>query len=235
MGGAAGTNFRTAARRTCRRAEREISAVEAAADLEITCVTETEQPQSETPTPACKDGEQRGGLLEWRKLDPLERLKEFRGFPRSGPKLKTSYTHDAFDRVSWQNEWPDGQAQARRTDFAHLGLGPQVVSEKQSRPQTTSKSYSLDPDGEAIGVTIGTTSYSFARNANDSVSLLLKETGGAHASYHGFRFDPGSGRKRPGNRRRAASSGRGSGSTRTAAHVPTHQAPQVKEAVKLAR
>ena len=185
-GRGSGNELDGTARCTCRRANEERRALGSRRrrrGSEITCVTEAEQPQSATPTTACKDGEQRGGLLEWRKLDPLERLKEFRGFPRSGPKLKTSYTHDAFDRVSWQNEWPNGQTQARRTDFAHLGLGPQVVSEKQSGAQTTSKSYSLDPDGEAIGMSSGTTSYSFARNANDSVSLLLKETGGAQASY----------------------------------------------------
>jgi RHS repeat-associated protein len=151
----------------------------------ITCVTSTVQPASNTPTPACKDGSTQPGLLDWSKFDPLDRLSEFRSH-RSGATLDSSYTYDAFDRLSSQTDNPNGTGNST-TSFGYLGLTGAAVTESQSGVRSATKSYTYDAFGRRVGMAVsegGTTrDFSYARNAHGDVSLLLNDAGTATAAY----------------------------------------------------
>jgi RHS repeat-associated protein len=151
----------------------------------ITCVTADPQPETPTPTETCKDGSSQAGLRDWTKFDTLDRLKTFKSY-RTDATLDSSYTYDAFDRVSRQSENPNG-AGTRLTEFGYLGLTGAVVSETQSGTAAMNRSYTYDAFDQRVGISVtegGTTKdYTYARNVHGDISLLLNDAGSATAAY----------------------------------------------------
>ena len=149
------------------------------------CVTRTEHLQGPQMPAVCKDGvDTSGDLLDWYRLDPLDRLKVFKSL-RPGATMDTSYVHDAFDRVSTESENFNGSA--RTTSFTYLDLTDAVVSERQTGAVQGTKSYTYDAYEQRVGLNVDEggvkRDFTYARNVHGDISLLLNDTGSARAAY----------------------------------------------------
>jgi RHS repeat-associated protein len=150
------------------------------------CVTRTEHLQGPQMPDVCKDGvDTSGDLLDWYRLDPLDRLKTFKSL-RPGATMDTSYVHDAFDRVSTESEKFNGTP--RTTSFTYLDLTDAVVSETQTGTAPRTKSYTYDAFEERVGMNVDEgggvkRDFTFARNVHGDISLLLNDSGSARAAY----------------------------------------------------
>ena len=124
--------------------------------------------------------------------DYLNRLASYRSFSTNGTtsvkKDSSDYTYDPLDRVVQQVE-SHGAGANRTTNFSHLALSDLVTNEDQTGgTSAVNKTYSYDAYGKRIGMTnkVGTAvpeRLTYGYDVHGSVSLLLKEAGGAKASY----------------------------------------------------
>jgi RHS repeat-associated protein len=128
--------------------------------------------------------------------DPYFRLDSYRAFNSGTLTDCTHYKYDPLDRLIWEGESHGNPANCndpKTTTFDYFGVTNQMTEEKQSTSgglQTT-KDYTYDIYGHRMSETVtpvnqaGTT-YTYAYNVHDSVSLLLDPNGGTKASY-GYR------------------------------------------------
>jgi RHS repeat-associated protein len=128
--------------------------------------------------------------------DYLFRLQNYRAFTNGQLTDCANYKYDPLDRLVSEGETHGSGvtcSDTKTTQFTFAGLTNQMTEEQQSSGGSlqTTKDYSYDIYGHRMTEAVtpagqaGTT-YSFAYNVHDSVSLLLDPSGNAKTSY-GYR------------------------------------------------
>jgi RHS repeat-associated protein len=148
-----------------------------------------------------------GNLREDYAYDYQNRMAGYRRYqPGASSATKSDsaqYDYDALDRPVEETE-AHGSDPARTTSMSYRGLTDELSEEEHreggsSGPVKGTKNYSYDADGERTGMTRSPTggtsrNYTYGRNPQGSVSLLMNDAGRAQASY-GYRAygdsDPG--------------------------------------------
>lgn len=162
------------------------------ADGNLDCITLGVGTKADCAAP--EGGSVSAKLLADYSYDYLNRLTSFRSYKTDGTTSQkddtASYLYDALDRVVEETE-SHGAASPRTTLFTYLAL-TNLVSQEEHKDGagalTKTKSYGYDAYGRRIELTnkpAGGTAktYTYGYDVHGSVSLLLKETGEAQASY----------------------------------------------------
>ncbi len=125
--------------------------------------------------------------------DYLFRLQNYRAFNNGSLTDCANYKYDPFDRLVSEGETHGtgiSCTDSKTTQFTYAGLSNQTTEEQQSSGGVlqTTKDYSYDIYGHRTAEAVtpagqASTTYTYAYNVHDSVSLLLDPTGNAKTSY----------------------------------------------------
>jgi len=128
--------------------------------------------------------------------DYLFRLQNYRAFSNGQLTDCANYQYDPLDRLIWEGETHGTTiscSDTKTTQFSFSGLTSQMTEEQQSTSGTlqTTKDYAYDIYGHRMTESVtpagqGTTTYTYAYNIHDSVSLTLDPNGNSKTSY-GYR------------------------------------------------
>lgn len=129
-------------------------------------------------------------LLTDYSYDYRDRMASARQFAAGAITDQASYTFDALSRPVEENEQhPAGVT--RNSLFSYLGLTNDVTSEQRkdgTGSLLSSNSYSYDANGRKIGMTNtpagqAASRFTYGYDPHGNIALLLKQAGGAQASY----------------------------------------------------
>ena len=134
-------------------------------------------------------------LLTDYEYDYLDRLSNYAAFSAGSQTDSSSYTYDALNRISSEDDLhPSFNGSTRTTQFSYLGNSPLETGEQQSNSSGTldAKSYTYDAFGRRQGMTDTPYSggaaqtpnvYTYGYDAHGSVSQLVDSSGISKASY----------------------------------------------------
>jgi RHS repeat-associated protein len=162
---------------------------------DVFCVTED---ASATDTSTVADCPQTAGATPSPKLretytwDDLDRLSAYRSFngTSSTPTLDTQYSHDAFDRLTSENQ--TSSSGTLKTALQYTGVDDQLGSETLTGTTNATRTYSYDSGGGRESLTDtpsggSAATYLYGFNPHGDVSLLESTASSSAAASYGYR------------------------------------------------